>query len=188
MSDDQAPKIEIAHWEQSAAEQQEFLDGFLRRQGAISDRRRDGLPTAQQNFSAMAKNEIAPRLRQLGFKGSGQKFRFPSERHLLALDIQKSAWNDSLEVRFTVNLSAEVLDTALRVGEAESPARSFTHRERLGMLARGRDYWWTVPAEGLTLGIAEEVVREVRDFGVPWLRQQVDDDFTVPWLPGAARD
>ena len=33
----------------------------------------------------MAKIEIAPRLRELGLKGSGQKVRLPSETHLLTV-------------------------------------------------------------------------------------------------------
>ena len=91
MADDQAPEIKVVRWEQTPAEQQEFLQRFLIREEAIVDRRRARLPTAQQAFVSMAKNEIAPRLRELGFKGSGQKFRLPSDTHLLALDFQRSA-------------------------------------------------------------------------------------------------
>ncbi len=88
----------------------------------------------------MVKNEIAPRLRELGLKGSGQKFRLPPETHL------------------------------------------HSHRERLGFLSRGRDHWWEVPADGPTLKIAGEVIHDISEFGIPWLRAQTQADFTIPWL------
>jgi len=189
MTDDQPPETNVVHWEQSPGEQQELLQRFLLRRVAILEHRNAGLPTAQQAFAMMTKNEIAPRLRKLGFKGSGQKFRLPSATHLLSLDFQRSAWNDILEVRFTVNLSAVLIESVS--GESEtppSPRRLYPHDERLGFLARGRDQWWVVSADRPTLSVADEVVRDIRQFGIPWLREQTKGSFDTPWLPQRARD
>lgn len=188
MADDQAPEIKVVRWEQTPAEQQEFLQRFLIREEAIVDRRRARLPTAQQAFVSMAKNEIAPRLRELGFKGSGQKFRLPSDTHLLALDFQRSAWDDILEVSFTINLAADPIESALSANEVRrSPQRLYPHHERLGFLSRGRDHWWKVPADGPTLSIAVEVIHDIREFGIPWLREQPKGNFVTPWLPRHAK-
>jgi hypothetical protein len=189
MTDDQAPEIKVVRWEQTPAEQQEFRQRFLLREEAIFERRRAGLPTAQQAFASMAKIEIAPRLRELGFKGSGQKFRLPSDTHLLSLDFQRSAWNDILEVSFTINLSAGLIDSASIANEVpQSPRRLYSHDERLGFLSHGRDHWWKVPADGPTLSIAVEVIHDIRELGIPWLREQTQGHFTIPWLPQHARD
>jgi hypothetical protein len=184
MTDRRAPEIKVVHAEQSPAEQQEVLQRFLLRQEVILERRRTGLPTAQQAFASMAKNEIAPRLRELGLTGSGQMFRLPSETHVLSLDFQRSAGNDILEVRFTINLSAELMDRAPSANQGpRSPRRVYSHHERLGFLSRGRDQWWAVPADGPTLGIADEVIHDVREFGIPWLQEQTAGNFAASWLP-----
>jgi hypothetical protein len=124
MTDDQPPEIEVVRREQTPSGHREFLQRVLLREEAIVERRRAGLPTAQQAFASMAKNEIAPQLRELGFKGSGQKFRLPSETHLLSLDFQRSAWNDILAVSFTINLGADPIESALSANEtSRSPRR-----------------------------------------------------------------
>ena len=63
------------------------------------------VPTAQEAFVKMMKEEIAPALRRLGFKGSGQRYELPSPTHWALLGFQKSAYSDSPEVRFTVNVT-----------------------------------------------------------------------------------
>jgi len=59
--------------------------------------------TAQDVFRATMRDEIAPALRELGFKGSGQVYLLPSETHWAMLSFQKSASSDAAGVRFAVN-------------------------------------------------------------------------------------
>src|SRR5439155_1336209 len=56
--------------------------------------------TAQEAFTMMVKDEIAPALRELGFKGSGQRFTLPSETHWALLGLQKFTWSDRDRVDF----------------------------------------------------------------------------------------
>ncbi len=63
------------------------------------------MATAQERFTAMLRDEVAPRLRAMGFKGSGQNFALPSESHWSLLGFQRSAFSDKDKVAFTINLT-----------------------------------------------------------------------------------
>jgi hypothetical protein len=52
----------------------------------------------------MIREHVAPALREMGFKGSGQNYSLPSETHWVSLWFQKSAYSDALRIRFTVHL------------------------------------------------------------------------------------
>lgn len=176
MTDEQTPQIGYIYVNRSDEERQQFEKSFLERQEAIAEYRKAGLPTAQQVFAAMLKKEIAPRLRELGLKGSGQRFRLPSETHRLSLDFQRSAYNDILEVRFTVNLSAQLIDSSSTTSDGFTPPRPvWEPPKRLGVLSRGADHWWEVVPDEPTLKVADEVLQEIREFGIPWLRKQVTE-------------
>jgi hypothetical protein len=60
--------------------------------------------TAQETYREMMKTQVAPALRGLGFKGSGQNYELPSPGHWAMLGFQKSAWSDASALRFTVNV------------------------------------------------------------------------------------
>jgi len=61
--------------------------------------------TAQDTFKAMLRLAIAPGLRALGFKGSGQVYEPPDEQYWSLLGFQRSVASDRHEARFTINLS-----------------------------------------------------------------------------------
>jgi hypothetical protein len=62
------------------------------------------VPTAQDTYREMMKTQVAPALRGLGFKGSGQNYELPVAGHWAMLGFQKSAWSDASALRFTVNV------------------------------------------------------------------------------------
>ena len=150
-----------------------------RRQREIQRRKAADLPTAQEAFLRMMKTEIAPTLRTWNFKGSGQNFRLTSADYWLALGFQRSAWNDALRVRFTVNVSAVSHEAwrAARETDPQLPAEPnpSTHAgpgacERLGFLSRGNDHWWDVDVEaGLaTSEVATDVLGDIENYALPW--------------------
>jgi cold shock CspA family protein len=79
------------------------------------------MPTAQDTYREMMKTQVAPGLRALGFKGSGQKYELPSPDHWAMLGFQKSAWSDASALRFTVN----VLVVSRAAWETERTQRSY---------------------------------------------------------------
>jgi hypothetical protein len=60
--------------------------------------------SAQETFRNLMKTLIAPGLRALGFKGSGQNYQLPSDDHWAMLGFQKSVSSDSETIRFTINV------------------------------------------------------------------------------------
>ncbi len=129
----------------------------------------------------MVKEELAPQLRRLGFRGSGSRFELPSDTYWLLLGLQKSTSSTADEVRFTVNLSAvdrqawaAKYQTDAWIGEKPSAnlRGPLTAWQRLGILVSGTDTWLSVRANGPTVEVLESVVDAIRDHGVPWLRAQ----------------
>jgi hypothetical protein len=140
---------------------------------------------AQETFTRMMQREIAPALRELGFKGSGQSFTLPSHTHWALLGFQRSRWGDSKEVRFTVNVTVvekraweELRATRPHLGARPSPnvrepAPAWT--ERIGLLLpAGTDLWWPVPANASTARVADEVVAAIRDYALPEIARQIE--------------
>jgi hypothetical protein len=62
------------------------------------------MPNAIENFDLMLRTVIAPRLRELGWKGSGKAYQWPHPDYYRFIDFQKSAWGSRDEVVFYVNL------------------------------------------------------------------------------------
>jgi uncharacterized protein DUF4304 len=60
--------------------------------------------TAQDAYKVLMRDYIAPRLRELGFKGSGREFWLSSELFWAGIGFQASAWSDKSAVQFTVNI------------------------------------------------------------------------------------
>ncbi|MFD8716751.1 DUF4304 domain-containing protein [Streptomyces sp. NPDC059629] len=68
------------------------------------------VPTAQAVFASMMSTQIAPALRALGLKGSGQIFELPHPVSWALLGFQKSAYNTAGHAEFTVNVTAIGMD------------------------------------------------------------------------------
>jgi uncharacterized protein DUF4304 len=60
---------------------------------------------AQTVFKAWTKDALAPALRGMGFRGSGQVFTLPDEECWALLGIQKSTSSTSELLKFTLNFS-----------------------------------------------------------------------------------
>jgi hypothetical protein len=59
--------------------------------------------TAQEAYAAMHRNDIAPRLRELGFKGSAGTYVLPDEESWRVVAFQKDRYSTRDWVHFTVN-------------------------------------------------------------------------------------
>ena len=64
-----------------------------------------GEATTQENYAALVKDRLSPAFRELGLRGSGGRYELPLRVPGWALpDLQRSAYSDKAEIRFTVNL------------------------------------------------------------------------------------
>jgi hypothetical protein len=137
-------------------------------------------PTPQVVYDSLMKETFAPALRQIGLKGSGGRFDLPADQHWVLLGFQKSAYSDSNEVQFTVNLA--VIDRAVwleqvaarpHLGKRPSPGTlygAWADQTRIGaLIPPGDDLWWRLIRGQDSEPIAASVVSALRDTAVPWL-------------------
>lgn len=114
--------------------------------------------TAQGAFRLMMKNELAPRLRELGFVGSGTHFELREALATGMLDFQASRSSTGEEYDFTVNVSVRNL---------------WMPYSRLGFLTPAmNDSWWRLDP-GRPSVAAAEVFEAVRDYAVVALRMTI---------------
>jgi hypothetical protein len=131
----------------------------------------------------MMKEEIAPALRRLGFKGSGQRYELPSGTHWAILGFQKSAYSDSADARFTINLTVvgrDEWEEARRqrpyIGERPKPSTysGVGWESRIGQLMPGgEDRWWRISGDLPTEPVAGEVISAIEEFALPAMRARM---------------
>jgi hypothetical protein len=130
----------------------------------------------------MLRDEIAPALRRMGFKGSGTSYELPDDTDWLQLGFQSSKWNSSEEVMFTVNLAIASKAAWARLAADRgykgkpNPNASYSYDTavwRLGPLAFGHDRWWPVTdIPHQSAGVAAQVLEAIDRVGLPWLRSK----------------
>jgi hypothetical protein len=142
--------------------------------------------TAQDAYKVLMRDYIAPRLRELGFKGSGREFWLSSEPFWAGIGFQASAWSDKSAVQFTVNIQVVEKDRWAEL-VASRPDRKYPQRPaanssyssrvawatRIGELMDGQDHWWSTRGVVDLGALAEEVVREIRDRALPEMRHRM---------------
>jgi hypothetical protein len=140
--------------------------------------------TAQDTYAAMLKTLIAPGLRAVGFKGSGQNYRLPSDDYWAMLGFQKSTSSDASHVRFTGNVvvvSRSGWD-AIRAESPHLPERptattywgTFVWQKRIGaLLPGGEDLWWEVEAGSDAAELADAILWAIRDYVLPAMQRQM---------------
>ena len=143
----------------------------------------DDDPTPQQVYADLMKTTFAPALRAAGLKGSSGRFEMPSDRYWVQLGFQKSAYSDSEELQFTVNLSvidrevwADQLAGRPHLGKRPKPSTHYgawAEQIRIGRLTPAReDLWWSLKRGEKPDAIAEQVISALLDLAVPWLAAQ----------------
>jgi len=141
------------------------------------------MASAQERYAAMLRDEIAPALRTLGFKGSGTSYVLPDPRDWVVLGFQGSRWNSAQDVRFTVNLMVadKLAWESGRADRAWWPTRPKANVSygpevsafRLGVISRGSDQWWVVSANAPTRSVADAVLDSIERSGMPWIRKRM---------------
>ncbi|WP_262055993.1 DUF4304 domain-containing protein [Streptomyces sp. STR69] len=140
-------------------------------------------PTAQEAFTTLMRARIAPGLRALGFKGSGQTYELPHLESWALIGFQKSAHSTAGRVEFTLNVTvADKLGWArARRHQPHLPARPSPNtvygpaawHSRIGqLLPAKRDTWWTISATTDPGPVARGVITAVTEYALPAIREQ----------------
>ena len=141
------------------------------------------METVQDEFKLLMKERIAPKLRELGFKGSGQNFNLPSESHWALIGFQKSMFSDSQELKFTINIfvvGKNEWDTA-RSERSYFPAKpspttkwGIGWERRIGFLLPEKcDHWWSMKVNSNFETISGQVVEYIAKYALPAMREQM---------------
>jgi uncharacterized protein DUF4304 len=143
----------------------------------------DVLVTAQEAFTKMLKQEVAPALRRLGFKGSGQRYELPSDTHWAIIGFQKFTWSDQERVEFTLNITVAGKDEWAHAREKRpylSAKPSANTRGGVGweqrisdLMSENEERRRAVTADRPTEPVAGEVVGAIRDFAIPAIRKRI---------------
>ena len=140
--------------------------------------------SAQQIYSLMMKERVAPALRALGFKGSERAFTLPADGFIAQLGFQKSNHSDQLEVLVTANISAvslaawdEARERWPHLPTRPSPNTAygpFFWQQRVPNLLPSRSpAWWRVSAHDEPGVVGDDIVGAVRDYALPALRLRI---------------
>jgi hypothetical protein len=139
--------------------------------------------TAQEAFTKMLKQEVAPALRRLGFKGSGQRYELPSVTHWAIVGFQKFSWSDQQRVEFTLNITVVGKDAWARAREkrpylSAKPSANVGGgvgwEERIGnLMPKNEEQRWAVTPDRPTESVAGDVVGAIRDFALPAMHKRM---------------
>ncbi len=134
-----------------------------------------------KRIDAIIREELAPLLKEVGFKKQARNFRREHSDRTDVINVQASRYNDESSAKFTVNVGvyyptiADVSD-ALPVTGAPKEYDCTIHA-RIGALQEDRrDFWWTIEPSSDDAAIAKDLAQDVRDYCLPWLARMGDLD------------
>lgn len=121
---------------------------------------------------------FADLLKAHGFKKSGRNWHRADGENWLIVNVQASSGNFGVSGKFTINLGIYMAAVASLAGERAISGKpkemNSTIRERLGVLAYGRDHWWAIEP-GLPLNsVSDDISQKMASFGLPWLESHCD--------------
>jgi len=138
---------------------------------------------AQLRFDALVKNSWGPRLRALGFTGSGRTWTLPDRSDWAMLGFQTSQASTAEESKFTMNLlvvgksewAAQREVNAWMSAKPSPNVRSLArYQERIGALMKGNDHWWRLAGDGSNeRSLDNEILRVLEDLVAPALRREM---------------
>ena len=139
------------------------------------------MSTGKEQYEILVKTHLAPGLRDMGFKGSGNAYVLADDTYWAQIGLQKSVDGTRDDVRFTINLSAVSKAGWSEWGRGDRPAAntSYGHSswfQRIGILIDGNDKWWPLDSDTDLESLSNEVLDAVARYGLPALRVKL----TVP--------
>jgi hypothetical protein len=124
----------------------------------------DGAETAQQSYEKLLRDGVAPRLREIGLRGSGKLFHFDDGDKRGFVSFRSFRYNTKAIVEFSAEVSATYKPTGVCLWSSS-----------LGWLLPELDYgYWVLPVEAETDELVEDLVGAVRDYGLVALAAAVD--------------
>lgn len=132
------------------------------------------LSQTQQHFKTIVSDELWPWLSERGFLKRAQTFHRRVGGDWEVINVQRSAFSDRDDIRFTVNLGvayAQLREVDLeRWAAGQRPGENSAHlRIRIGTLIDRQDRWWQVGPATIPSTTGRELTDALSTFGIPWL-------------------
>jgi hypothetical protein len=118
---------------------------------------------ARERYDAMLRDEIAPLLRERGFRKRRNRFRRVVDGSWQVIDFQASQFGSRNDVQFTINLWVGVPD----LGGDDADDQQIG--ERIGPVMLIEDHWWSLEGDTDVESLAEELRAVVTEHALPWL-------------------
>ena len=133
----------------------------------------------------MLRSEVALRLRELGFKGSGQSYTLPDDDAWVLVGFQKFTSSTADEVQFTINVTvaSKALWNEMR-RERKLPEKpsantfygTFAWQQRIATLMDAdNDVTWSVRAGQPTEPVTGNVVRAIEMYALPAIESKLTE-------------
>jgi hypothetical protein len=154
------------------------------------------------------RDDVAPRLRQMGFKGSGQVFRLPEQHgYLASIGFQGNQHNTRAMARYRLSMSIVCMEefrakgwSALPQPTALYPGLDKAVQASIGMfLATKHDHWWMLGQPLAVAPVVDDILWSVQSVMLPMMVAVLnggplptidladDDGRRCPW-PGCQDD
>lgn len=141
----------------------------------------DAPETAQDVLAALLRTRVAPALRALDFRGSGQVFELRDEKWWALIGFQRSRYSHAAELEFTVNVVAirkdqwEARRAEHRLGRRPTPSDTgHAGALRLDQVDdRVLEPWWTVRVDSDPAAVAAQVLTTIETVVLPWLHARI---------------
>jgi hypothetical protein len=138
----------------------------------------------QEVYGDLVKTVISPKMRGLGLTGSGGRYSLPSGQCWALASLQKSAYSDGAEIRFTLNLLVANKATwaSARSAKPYLPERpnagtrygAGEAQSRIGaLIPGGEDTWWRIYQAVDLTAVSDDLLRSFEQYGLPWLKEHI---------------
>jgi hypothetical protein len=136
----------------------------------------------------MHKEWIGPRLRELGFRGSGGVYTRPDSRNFVRIGFQKSVYGTKQQVKFTLNVSVinKAQWEAARAEQDHLPVEPSANtfyggafwQQRISELMprQDRERWWELSPTSDIEAVAADVLKVIEEIGLPAMDKVADGD------------
>jgi Domain of unknown function (DUF4304) len=157
----------------------------------MTDTKSQQSETAQGAYKTLLRARIAPGLRRLGFKGSGNSFSVVRNDYVVGINFQKNKWSTRDSVTFDVNLSIHHPANNESFEKENVIARQFgkdievpgsgNFFTRLSKLREPKgNFPWTVTPGGPDDEVASVVLEAIRLYFLPRVEEELRRPLEVP--------
>jgi Domain of unknown function (DUF4304) len=154
--------------------------------------------TAQMVFKIMLRDQIAPALRKMGFKGSGNNYEMFRDEYRVLIQLQRSKFSTRDSVPFDANVSVVHPATIELFSKENERARQQGkeleigggYSNRLNNLAGRNAYGfpWIVTPDEPSEPVADDFIECVRRYFLPVIEDEIRRPLPSPTLLGERAD